>query len=143
MPWKPGESGNPAGRPVGTKNKFSRIKEAFTEAFERTGGVEGLVKWIQEQPKNQGDFYRLLASMMPRDVTLETTDHRRAAIEYSTAELLQMRDELNEDRPEDEPTKRIAHWPKTDRQPGEPPRQTEVASASVVEDTGPVDGDGS
>ena len=29
--WKPGESGNPKGRPLGAKNKFKLTKEAFEE----------------------------------------------------------------------------------------------------------------
>ena len=100
MPWKPGESGNPLGRPRGSKNRFSEIKEGFTEAFERMGGVEGLVEWIQAQPKNQGDFYRILAGMMPRDLTIEATDTRRSAIEYSTGELIALLGETDEEADE-------------------------------------------
>lgn len=33
-PWKPGQSGNPAGRPAGTKNKATIFKEIVKSQFE-------------------------------------------------------------------------------------------------------------
>ena len=106
--WKPGESGNPAGRPVGSKNRYSMLKESFLEAYEASGGTEGLVAWIRENPKNRTDFYRILAGMVPRDLHIEAIEHRRSAIEYSTDELITMLSE-------DEPTKRIQDIPTIDK----------------------------
>ena len=40
-----GSSGNPSGRPVGSKNKLTTLKNAFTETFEELGGVNNLVLW--------------------------------------------------------------------------------------------------
>ncbi len=148
MPWKPGESGNPLGRPKGAQNKFSEIKRAFSEVFERLGGAEGLLEWIAEQPRHKGDFYKLLAGMMPRDLNLETyaVDHRRSASEYSTGELVALI-QANREAPEaNEP--KVITWPKSDRKQGEPPRQdvpvvleADMPSASHPALTGPVDGE--
>jgi hypothetical protein len=60
-----GSSGNPNGRPVGSKNQFTTLKSAFIDAFEEIGGVDNLVKWAR---CNQTDFYRMLARLMPREI---------------------------------------------------------------------------
>ena len=60
-----GSSGNPNGRPVGSKNKFTTLKNAFIETFEELGGVDNLVEWAKA---NQTEFYRMVARLMPREV---------------------------------------------------------------------------
>ena len=60
-----GSSGNPSGRPVGSKNQFTTLKSAFIEAFEEIGGVDNLVEWARA---NQTEFYRMVARLMPREV---------------------------------------------------------------------------
>ena len=60
-----GSSGNPNGRPVGSKNKFTTLKNAFIETFEELGGVNNLVEWAKA---NQTEFYRMVARLMPREV---------------------------------------------------------------------------
>ena len=64
--WKPGESGNPKGRPPGIENKLTQsVKAAFQAAFDELGGAEGLAEWAQE---NKTDFYKLYARLIPVDV---------------------------------------------------------------------------
>jgi dihydroorotase len=54
------------GRPKGAKNKANRaIKNAFVEAFEKAGGVDGLVQWAIE---NRTDFYKLVSKLIPVEV---------------------------------------------------------------------------
>ena len=53
------------GRKVGAKNKFTNIKQAFLEAFEKLGGVEGLVAWGK---KNPTAFYAILSKLFPKEV---------------------------------------------------------------------------
>ena len=60
-----GSSGNPNGRPVGSKNKFTTLKNAFIETFEELGGVDNLVEWARS---NQTEFYRMVARLMPKEV---------------------------------------------------------------------------
>ena len=79
-----GSSGNPNGRPVGSKNKFTTLKSAFIEAFEEIGGVDNLFKWVR---CNQTDFYRMLPRLMPREI------HADVNAGYSLVELLQEIDE--------------------------------------------------
>lgn len=59
--------GGSPGRPKGSRNRFTNLKDAFLEAFEQTGGVEALVEWARRD-KNKRDFYRLVASMLPRNI---------------------------------------------------------------------------
>ena len=54
------------GRPVGAKNLLSRsAKATLEEAFERLGGVDGLVAWGLT---NKDDFYKLWSRLIPKDV---------------------------------------------------------------------------
>jgi hypothetical protein len=67
--WKPGESGNPKGRPPGIENKLTQsVKAAFQAAFDNLGGADGLADWAQE---NKTDFYKLYARLIPVDVNAE------------------------------------------------------------------------
>ena len=60
-----GSSGNPNGRPLGSKNKFTTLKNTFIEAFEELGEVDNLVEWARAK---QTEFYRMVARLMPREV---------------------------------------------------------------------------
>jgi hypothetical protein len=65
---KNGASGNANGRPRGSKNKFTQLKEAFLNAFEQTGGVDGLVSWVKASPHNRGQFYVLITKLFPTEI---------------------------------------------------------------------------
>ena len=59
-PFKKGEGG----RPVGAKNRFTSLKDAFLEAFEKIGGTKELAEWGQK-PQNRAQFYQIIAKMLP------------------------------------------------------------------------------
>jgi hypothetical protein len=56
------------GRPKGSKNKFTLLKNAFLEAFEEIGGKDALVKWAEQ---NRGKFYEFLVRLFPKELKAE------------------------------------------------------------------------
>jgi hypothetical protein len=73
--FQPGQSGNPAGRPKGSKNKLSEdfLTELFV-VFQESGG-EAIRRMCAEHPS---DFVRVLAGLVPKELLLEvaTEQHR-------------------------------------------------------------------
>jgi hypothetical protein len=66
--WKPGQSGNPAGRPKGSRSKFNEAFLAdFIAAWEQLG-PEALTRTAAESP---GVFVRVAASLLPRHFKME------------------------------------------------------------------------
>ena len=66
MTFKPGHSGNPAGKPKGTKNKSSKkLVEDILEAFDQLGGIDWLVKIAKDDPKL---VTALIARVVPRNI---------------------------------------------------------------------------
>jgi hypothetical protein len=59
--------GNP-GRPPGTPNKFTSLKQAFLDAFEIIGGVDALAEWAKKSERNRGIFYGLITKLFPQEV---------------------------------------------------------------------------
>ena len=67
---KGGPSLNPNGRPKGSKNKFTTLKEAFINAFVGSGGEEALTEFAK-QARNKKEFYKMIAKMLPNSVDIE------------------------------------------------------------------------
>jgi hypothetical protein len=91
MRFKKGKSGNPKGKPIGTKSKFTvSAKRAFEIAFDELGGEKNLAFWAK---KNQTEFYRLYARLIPeeRKIGLNSDENKIESIEVH---IINSRDQL-------------------------------------------------
>lgn len=74
--FKPGVSGNPAGRPKGARSKLG---EAFIDDLRTVweeSGIQALRRCVEEEP---AQFLRVVASLMPKDLNIN--------LEISSAEF--------------------------------------------------------
>lgn len=66
-PWKSGQSGNPGGRPKGSRNKLG---EAFLEALHndfQEHGIEAVETVRTEKPDQ---YLKVIASILPKDLNI-------------------------------------------------------------------------
>jgi hypothetical protein len=65
--WQPGESGNPAGRPIGARGRFSqRFIADLTDAWEEHGAT-ALARTAKEYPDR---FVAICSHLIPKDVSV-------------------------------------------------------------------------
>ena len=89
--WKPGQSGNPAGRPKGSRHKLSEdFIRAMAEDFENHG-KDAIVKMREDRP---GDYIRVIASLMPKDLNLNVNEYEHWTDEQLADRLEQLDREL-------------------------------------------------
>jgi hypothetical protein len=74
--FKPGQSGNPNGRPQGSRNKVSeKLPNALATDFD-AHGQEVIEKVRAERP---ADYLKIVASLVPKQMEIEDRrEHRRA-----------------------------------------------------------------
>lgn len=66
VPFKPGQSGNPAGRPKGARSKLG---EAFVDALLadwQKNGVDAIIKMRDEKA---ADYVKVIASILPKELS--------------------------------------------------------------------------
>lgn len=69
--FQPGQSGNPAGRPVGARNKLS---EDFLEALSQDFAEHGKAAIIETRETKPDQYLKVIASLLPRDVNLNINE---------------------------------------------------------------------
>jgi Family of unknown function (DUF5681) len=67
-PFKPGQSGNPAGRPKGSRNKLS---EAFIKALADDFSEHGVAVIQQVRSERPQDYLKIVAALQPKQVELD------------------------------------------------------------------------
>ena len=66
--WKPGQSGNPNGRPKGSRN---RLGEAFVADLLADWEKHGVSTLEQAREKDPAAYLRVVASLLPKDVRVQ------------------------------------------------------------------------
>ena len=85
IPYKPGQSGNPKGRPKGSRNKLSEdFFRDLSEAW-RAFGKPALMTAAWTHPV---EFVRIVAQLMPKDVDVTVTNIRAERMKSSELEAL-------------------------------------------------------
>lgn len=70
--WKPGQSGNPAGRPKGTRHKLG---ETFLGDLMEDWETHGQVAIAEMREKNPGDYVKVVASIVPKEIHHTVEDY--------------------------------------------------------------------
>lgn len=66
--WKPGQSGNPAGRPKGSRNKLGEdFVKALQEDFSKHG-VQAIAEVREDRPH---EYLKVVASLLPKQVEIK------------------------------------------------------------------------
>jgi uncharacterized protein DUF5681 len=82
--YKPGQSGNPAGRPKGSRNKLSEsFLKALSDDFE-SNGIEVIEKVRNDRPH---EYLKIVATVLPKQMQLEDLTPRRRAEDLTDDEL--------------------------------------------------------
>ena len=91
MKYQPGQSGNPKGRPKGSRNKLAETLWADLYQAWQASGIEAIERMIAEKP---GDFVRVVATQMPKELKIDnsplgdlTDDELEEAIAFIRASL--------------------------------------------------------
>jgi len=78
MAFKPGDKGNPNGRPKGSGNKFTNLKQAFLDVFEKieeeakkNPELKSFYEWSTKNDRNRALFYQLISKMLPSNMTID------------------------------------------------------------------------
>ncbi len=89
--YKPGQSGNPAGRPKGARNKLG---EAFIEALHedfQTHGVSVIAAVREDRPH---EYLKVVASLLPKQIEIKESPFDGVSDEQLSALIMAARSAL-------------------------------------------------
>lgn len=69
IPFKPGQSGNPAGRPKGARNKLG---EAFVAALHDDFQEHGVAAIVAVRAERPHEYLKVIASLLPKELKVTT-----------------------------------------------------------------------
>ncbi len=110
--WKPGESGNPAGRPRGSRDT---INEAFLKDLAADWAGDGIKALRNAREERPAEYCRMVANLQPKDqnLSVKNDDPLSAALLAVNATPIGLKDEnarlkaeiaaLKGEAPKDEP----------------------------------------
>jgi Family of unknown function (DUF5681) len=82
--FKPGQSGNPAGRPKGARSKLGEtFLKALSEDF-ATNGI-GVIEAVRRERPHE--YLKIIATILPRQMQLEDVTPKRRAEDLTDDEL--------------------------------------------------------
>ena len=90
MTFEPGQSGNPAGRKKGSKNKNTiAALQNVHDVYTALGGTEAMVAWAED---NKNDFYtKVWPKILPKNVTIDgEIDHTGLTIKMHDGKTIQV-----------------------------------------------------
>jgi hypothetical protein len=68
-PWQPGKSGNPRGRPLGSRNKFG---EQFVADFYEDWQQHGAAAIVKLREESVRDYLRVAVAILPKELHVKT-----------------------------------------------------------------------
>jgi hypothetical protein len=86
--FKPGQSGNPSGRPVGTRHRFA---EAFVDDFLADWEEHGASAIAECREEDVATYLRVAASIVPKELNIKDGERRLEKFleQFSSEELRQ------------------------------------------------------
>lgn len=81
------KAGEAPGRPKGSKNRFTQLKQDILEAYQELGGKDWL-KDIAKDKRTARDFLRLLGQLLPKGISIDI------GMFFDTSEMAQTMQEV-------------------------------------------------